>query len=301
MKVGIFLSPFWKYGGMRDLDEICKFVSSIGYKCVELSGKYHYNCPKKCLEKVNEISSILKKYGLEATGISYHVNGLHPDPKIRGEIIRNSKYLIEAAGELEIACLNGGSGTPMEYSKLYPGFYSDKEKVDEAWEDFRSVYGDLTDFAKDHSVKVCVEVYGYAGAFGVHNLVYNVKTVDKMFKVLPTRTLGLNYDPSHILWQQYDYVELIRRFGDRIYHTHIKDMTIYWDRIREQGIMGFNEHKPWRFRLVGFGQIEWDRVIYALKNVGYDGVLSLENEDAGIDQKLGAEIGFKILSAFAML
>jgi len=97
-----------------------------------------------------------------------------------------------------------------------------------------------------------------------------------MFKVIPSKALGLEFDPSHLVFQFIDYLDAARKFGSRIYHTHCKDTEILYDRL---GYVGYTGEGWWRFRMPGLGDVDWKRLITTLQDVGYDYVLSIEHED----------------------
>lgn len=293
MKIGIYTSPVCKIAGFRDVDRVFKFVSDIGYEYVEISGKYHYSSQKKFKGNAGEIKTALKKYDLEATAISYHVNLLNPNLDKRKQANENIRYLIEAASSLNILNIITLAGQPGDYLERYPFFLPvepDKEKVEAAWKDFENIMGGVVDFATDHSVKVCIEPH-------VPQLAYNVSTTEYMFKVIPSRNLGLNYDPSNIIQLFIDPVIIIKKMGDRIYHTHAKDVEFFWKKIPELGVLGFGEETHWRFRIPGYGVINWCKFVDALKSVGYNYVLSVENLDKTISFEEGATKALKLLKA----
>jgi len=303
MRIGLNTSPICKTLGLREVDRAFKFASDAGYECIEISGKYHYDSPKRFKEKTGDIRSALKKYNLEATAISYHVNPLHSDLEERRKLNNNIRHLIEAASSLNIPYLITMAGLPdINFGDLLlERFYSahpppDKKKAYEernesAWTDFRDVMGKLVDFAGEHDIKICIEPH-------LPTMVYDVSTAERMFKVISSRNLGLNYDPSNLIPLFIDPTTIITRMGDRIYHTHVKDVEVAWDKLKWMGVLNLGKENFWRLRVPGYGDINWGKFIDALKSVGYDNVLSYENYDETMSFKEGAEKALKFLKAF---
>jgi sugar phosphate isomerase/epimerase len=106
-----------------------------------------------------------------------------------------------------------------------------------------------------------------------------------MFAAIPSRSFGLNYDPSHLLWQQIDYLRPIHEFKDRIFHVHLKDARIDLDRLAEVGILAtpLEFHQP---KLPGLGGIDWGRFVSALTDVRYEGPACIEVEDRAFEADL---------------
>ena len=131
---------------------------------------------------------------------------------------------------------------------------------------------------------------------------------EEMFRRIPSKNLGLNYDPSHLMFQLIDYYPLIKEFKDRIFHVHAKDAEVFEDKLKWYGI--FNKllnpkhgEGYWRYRMPGLGQVDWGRFIKELKDIGYDGVISIEHEDPlyeGSEQKVkeGLILGREHLAKF---
>ena len=135
--------------------------------------------------------------------------------------------------------------------------------VQENFDDFKAVWPDLVRCAADHGVKIGIENWR------------------EVFGYLDGDTLGLNLDPSHLVWQMIDYERVVREFGGRIYHVHAKDMEIDRDGLYERGVMsaGMGWQVP---RLPGLGEMRWDRFLAALYRAGYDHAVVVEHEDRAL-------------------
>ena len=164
------------------------------------------------------------------------------------------------------------------------------------------MWPDIVRHAADHGVKIGIEncpmIFSADEWPGGNNLMYAPAIWRDVFGALDrtddAATLGLNLDPSHLVWQMIDYERVVREFGPRIYHVHAKDMEIDRDGLYDRGVMsaGVGWQVP---RLPGLGEIRWDRFIAALYRVGYDYAVVVEHEDRGFegsDEKVKA--GFRI-------
>jgi sugar phosphate isomerase/epimerase len=160
------------------------------------------------------------------------------------------------------------------------------------------VWPDIVRHAADHGVKIAIEncpmIFSGDEWPGGNNLMYAPATWRDVFAALDGNTLGLNLDPSHLVWQMIDYERVVREFSPRIYHVHAKDMEIDRDGLYDHGVMstGVGWQVP---RLPGLGEIRWDRFISALHRAGYDYAVVVEHEDRGFegsDERVKA--GFRI-------
>ena len=168
--------------------------------------------------------------------------------------------------------------------------------------EFQKVWPDIIRFAADHGVKIAIEncpmIFSDDEWPGGKNLMRTPATWREVFaaadEIDDTATLGLNLDPSHLVWQMIDYERVVREFGSRIYHVHAKDMEIDRDGLYDRGVLsaGMGWQVP---RLPGLGEIRWDRFISALYKTGYDYAVVVEHEDRGFegsDEKVKA--GFRL-------
>ena len=127
------------------------------------------------------------------------------------------------------------------------------------------------------------------------NLAYSPAIWRRMFSEIPSKSFGLNLDPSHLLWQQIDYVRPVYEFTDRIFHVHIKDAKVRKDRLDEVGILAtpLEFHTP---KLPGLGDVHWGRFISALTDVGYSGPACIEVEDRSFEDSLESRKASIVLS-----
>lgn len=196
---------------------------------------------------------------------------------------RAARKLADAAGhDIMVAGFTGSSIWHLLY--LFPPV--DPAMIEAGYKDFANRWNPILDVFDMEGVKFGLEVHPTEIAF-------DIVTAEKAIAALGGRkAFGFNYDPSHLGYQGVDYVEFIRRFGDRIYHVHMKD--VYWSSVpRSSGVFGghlsFGDaRRYWDFRSLGRGSIDFEEIIRALNAVGYQGPLSVEWEDSGMDREHGA-------------
>jgi len=163
---------------------------------------------------------------------------------------------------------------------------------------FKKVFGPVAKMAEDRGFRIAFENWtGFGGyPFRGTNIAYRPEAWDMMFDAVDSDAIGIEYDPSHLHFQMMDYVGLVQDYGDRIYHVHAKDTEIFWDRLRENGIFSSGW---WRFRVPGWGEINWMKFISALQDVGYDGGIAIEHEDGVYSGKRfeeGLKLGYNTLA-----
>jgi len=152
--------------------------------------------------------------------------------------------------------------------------------IDENLPLFRDYFEPITRIAEENGVRIALEnwpgsVLGH-GPYRWTNLATTPELWDRLLEAVPSPALGLEYDPSHLVWQGIDHLEAIRVYGERIYHGHAKDIAIDEARLKRVGVHG---RGWWRFVIPGLGQIDWPALFDALKDVGYEGDMAVEHED----------------------
>jgi sugar phosphate isomerase/epimerase len=206
------------------------------------------------------------------------MNLLTADPALRQERIAAMKLALEACRHLDVHTLVtfAGSGYGMHFYGM-PGVGDGhpSNRVGDNMRAFTEVYGPIAAYAEDRGVRIAFETAGRGGPEG--NLAHSPELWDRMFDAVPSPALGLSFDPSHLVWLQIpNPPDVIRAYGSRIYHVDGKDCEVLTARLWRQGILG---SAWWRYRLPGLGALDWPAIFSALRDVGYDGVVSIENED----------------------
>jgi sugar phosphate isomerase/epimerase len=225
-----------------------------------------------------EIPELLDKHGVEIVSLAPMVNLLTADLAKREARIADFKNVIDAAVKLgvETVVTFCGSSFGMHFYGL-PGVGDghSSNRVAENLRIFREVYGPMASYAEDRGVRIAFETAGRGGPEG--NLAHSPELWDKMFDAMPSPALGLSFDPSHLVWLQVPHISgVIRQYGEKIYHFDGKDTEILWERLARQGILG---SAWWRYRLPGLGVLDWKAIFSALRDVGYNGIIAIENED----------------------
>lgn len=271
-----------------DFEKVVAWASKNGFEMLEVvahPGSRHID-PDRLLREgaAGRIRKLLSDNNISISSLAYYPNNLDPDVRRRERNHENVKRVIEACAELdvEVACTFAG------------GFPAPLNDVLNA---FAESFPALVDYAEDHGVKIAIEncpMVGWQAPYVPGNIAYSPLIWERVFSIIPSRALGLNLDPSHLVWQRIDYVEATKKFGDRVYHTHAKDTEIVRSRLQETGIMG---QGWWRYRIPGWGVIDWRAFVSALREGGYDYVLSIEHEDPFFEGTEGLLLGKRYLSA----
>ena len=160
------------------------------------------------------------------------------------------------------------------------------KSVEENLEIFKTVWPPIIQFAEQRGVKVAIEncpmLFGRDQWPGGQNLATTPRIWRELFKIIPSQNFGINYDPSHFVWQMMDYTRPLYEFKERIFHVHFKDIKLYPEKLNEVGIMAY----PLEFmspKLPGLGDVNWSKFVSALTDIGYDGYACIEVEDRAFE------------------
>ncbi len=301
MKLGIFTALFQD----RPLEEVLRLVAELGYETVELPawrGNPHLDVDKVLGDRGKRLRQMVRGYGLEISALSdgregqlvlgphdWTVDRWAPVQGVEGRIAYGSerlKLVARTASVLEVPVVTGFTGSPV-WDKWYNYPSTNEEAYERGWELFAERFTPILDIFRQESVRFAFEVHPT-------EIAYNVETAERAIEVLEGRPeFGFNFDPSHLIWQGIDPVVFIKRLGKRIYHAHAKDGEVQEDEVRRSGVLsGGSWTRPdrgFRFRVPGWGDVNWRRVMSALAAVGYDYVLSFEHEDPVMSPEDGCE------------
>jgi sugar phosphate isomerase/epimerase len=250
---------------------------------------------------------ILKKFDLQVFAISNHLVGqavcdriderhqsilpahVWGDGKPEGVRQRAAKEMMDtarAASKLGVEVVNGFTGSSI-WHLVYSFPPVSEAMIDAGYKDFADRWNPILDAFDQAGVRFALEVHPTEIAFDISSARRALQAIGHR------KAFGFNYDPSHFGYQGVDYIGFIEVFGDRIYHTHMKD--VYWsDKPKEAGVFGGHiafghRDRFWDFRSIGRGSIDFEEIIRMLNRVGYGGPLSIEWEDSGMDREHGAE------------
>ena len=204
---------------------------------------------------------------------------------VRRRAAREMEDTARAAARLGVGVVNGFTGSPI-WHLLYSFPPVPGEWIDDGFRDFARRWRPILDVFAAEGVRFALEVHPTEIAFDTVTAARAVQWLDGH------AAFGFNYDPSHLAYQGVDCVHFVHRFADRIHHVHMKD--VWWSRRPvDAGVFGghtdFGDRRRfWDFRSLGRGRIDFEAVVRALNRVGYEGPLSVEWEDAGMDREHGA-------------
>jgi sugar phosphate isomerase/epimerase len=291
------------------LEELAPLTKEMGYDGLELAcWGDHFEVDKALKDDgyVERRREILEGNGLKCFAIGNHLVGqavcdfpiderhratLPPrvwgdgDPEgVRQRAAEEMKDAARAASKLGVNVVTGFTGSSI-WHKLYFFPPTSQEEVDEGFRDFAERWNPILDIFDEENVRFAFEAHPTEISYDIHSTQRALDAIDHR------EAFGFNFDPSHLYWQFVDPVKFIDRFPERIYHAHIKDALRTLD--GESGILSshlaFGDHRRgWDFRSVGRGGVDFEAVIRALNRIGYDGPLSVEWEDAGMDRVQGA-------------
>lgn len=162
----------------------------------------------------------------------------------------------------------------------------------------KKVFGPIAQMAEDRGFRIAFENWSGFHGYPFHgtNIAYRPEAWDMIFETVDSPAVGLEFDPSHLHFQMMDYQTLVYNYGERIFHVHAKDTEIFHDKLAENGIFSSGW---WRFRVPGWGEIEWTGFISALQDVGYNGGIAIEHEDSvysGDRFEEGLQLGYNTLA-----
>jgi sugar phosphate isomerase/epimerase len=274
--------------GDLSLPEVLAFAADEGFACVEVmcwprggsdrryAGVTHLDVNQLDNEQVERVRELVRTHGVAISGLGYYPNPLHPDPEHRRVVCEHLKKVIRAAPRIGVSVVNTFIGR------------DPNQKVDANWPVFRSVWPDLIKEAESAGVNLglenCPMLFSIDEWPGGKNLAVSPDIWRTIFKELPSTRLGLNFDPSHLIWQHIDYVRCVREFGKRFVHVHAKDTHIDRDRLYERGILGLGWHIA---KIPGLGDVDWGQLFSALTDTGYQGAVCIEVEDRAFEGSLG--------------
>jgi sugar phosphate isomerase/epimerase len=294
MKLGFMSAILPEYS----FQDIIDFAAVIDLKCVEImcwpkekaerryAGVTHIDVDGLNKDGAAKINSYLRNKKILISALGYYPNPLDSDLENRKKVIEHIKKCIKSTNILGLKNFNTFIGK----DPLKP--------IKDNLEEFKKVWPEIIKYAESYDVKIGIEncpMYFRDEWPGGKNLASSPKIWREMFSIIDSKYFGLNYDPSHFVWQRMDYIKPIYEFKDKIFHFHIKDARFYADKYNDVGIFAppLDYHKP---KLPGQGDIKWDSVISALMDIGYKGCAVIEVEDRAFEETLQDRLNSVILS-----
>ena len=282
MKLGLLTAIL----GDKTFEEVVKTASRIGYQCLEVAcwpkgkaerryaGVSHIDVDNIDDSEKKRILALCKDNDIAISALGYYPNTMDPDLAKREVYVSHLKNIIKAAARLGVDTVGTFVGR------------DPKRNVDDNLKIFSEVWPDIIRTAEENKVRIAIEncpmLFTNDEWPGGQNLATSPAIWRKLYEIVPSQNFGLNFDPSHFIWQQMDYIAAIREFGERIFHIHFKDIKLYPERLARLGVMA----TPLQYmspKLPGLGDVDWSRFVSALYDIGYDGPACVEVEDRAFE------------------
>ena len=297
------------------LETLAQKVSEWGFDGLELACWGDHFEVDKALEDDSYVQSrwdILNKYGLKCWAISAHLVGqcvcdpiderhkaIVPayvwgdgDPEgVRQRAAEEMKNTARAAKLFGVDVVNGFTGSSV-WSKLYFFPPTSQAEIDAGYQDFAARWKPIMDVFQAEGIRFALEVHPT-------EIAYDIITAHRALDAIDHHpAFGFNFDPSHLIHQFVDPVAFIEEFGDRIFHVHVKDSRVQLNgrnSILSSHLDFGDPRRGWDFVSPGRGDVKWDPLIRALNRIGYQGPLSIEWEDSGMDREFGAQEALRLV------
>jgi sugar phosphate isomerase/epimerase len=272
-----------------ELEEVLAFVSAEGFECVELmcwppgkaerryAGVTHVDVTTLDEAGAARVRALLEEHDVLISGLGYYPNPLAPDPAEARVYVEHIKAVIRAANLLGVPTVNTFVGR--DWTKT----------VDAQWPRFLETWRPLVAYAEQHAIRIGIEncpmLFTSDEWPGGKNLATTPAIFRRMFADIPSPSFGLNFDPSHFVWQRMDYLKPLREFKERLFHVHAKDVRLDQEKLDDVGILAtpLEYHQP---KLPGLGEVSWGRFFSVLSDSGYDGPVCVEVEDRAYEGSL---------------
>lgn len=282
MKLGFITSIMEQY----NFEQVIDIASEMGFQCVEVAcwprgnaerryaGVSHIDVETLNEEKAAEILGYCKDKNVEISSLAFYPNNMDGDLEKREKNIRHLYKVIDASAMLHVNMVT-----------TFIGRVQDKPLEDNL-ELVKEVWPPILTYAKEKGVKIAIEncpmLFDRDQWPGGHNLMTTPAVWKKVFEMLPFDNFGLNYDPSHFIWQQMDYIQPIYQFKDKIFHVHYKDIKLNHEKLKRVGVMAYplDYMEP---KLPGLGDVDWGKYVSALTDIRYDGYSCIEPEDRAFE------------------
>jgi len=282
MKLGFVSSILGKY----TFEETVDTAVDMGFKCVEVAcwphekaarryaGISHIDVDDMTEAAVTHIKEYCRKKSIEISSLAYYPNTMDSDPEKRAQNIEHLKKVITASNLLGINMVTTFIGRDQN------------KTVEQNLNIVKEIWPPIVEFAKKNNVKIAIEncpmLFDHNQWPGGQNLMTTPEIWQQVFEIIPSSNFGLNFDPSHFVWQMMDYIDPVYEFKDKIFHIHFKDVKVLKNRLSKVGIMAY----PLEYmepKIPGLGDIDWGKFVSALTDIQYDGYACIEVEDRSFE------------------
>ena len=269
-------------------EEAVDTAAEMGFKCLEVAcwpagkaerryaGVSHIDCERVCADDAyaGYVNDYVHAKGMTISSLAFYPNTLDADLAKRSAAIEHLKAVIHASGKLGVGMVTTFIGRDQH------------KTVDENIELFKEVWPPLIKLAEENSVRIAIEncpmLFGKDQWPGGQNLMCTPAIFRKLFEIIPSPNFGINFDPSHYVWQQMDYIKTVHDFKDRIFHVHFKDIKLYPEKLAEVGVLAY----PLEYmspKIPGLGDVNWSAFVSALNDIRYNGDAVIEVEDKAFE------------------
>lgn len=282
MKLGILTAPFPD----TPLAEVADWAAGAGFETLEVAcwprssgatrryaGTSHIDVASLSEGEAQETVAALADRGLAISALAYYPNPLHPDAAHREAVARHLRQVVAAAARMGVGLVNtfcGGNAA---------------KTVDANWQDALAAWPEIIAYARDHGVRLafenCPMIFSNDEWPGGHNIAYSPRIWRRIIEAWGG-DVGMNFDPSHLVWQMIDQARFIAEFGPAMLHAHAKDLMVDRDGLYERGVLsaGIGWQVP---RMPGLGEVDWPGFFAGLYRAGYDGPVVIEHEDRAFE------------------
>ncbi|MGT2948677.1 sugar phosphate isomerase/epimerase family protein [Streptococcus devriesei] len=283
MKLGL-VSAILDKSNFYELIDVC---AENGLECVEVAcwpqekaarryaGVSHIDVANLTREKADELKAYAADKGVEISSLAYYPNPLDEDLEKRQTVIDHLYKVIDASALIGVNMVTTFIGR------------MPSKPVSENLEEVKKVWPAIIEYAADKGVKIAIEncpmLFTEDEWPGGQNLFTTPAIWRQIFEILPYDNFGINYDPSHFVWQQIDYIAPLYEFKDKIFHVHYKDIKLFPDKLKDVGVMA----TPLQYmspKLPGLGDVDWGKYVSALTDIGFDGYTCIEVEDRSFEK-----------------
>ncbi len=284
MKLGVVTAIY----DMMGYEEMIDSVAEAGLECAEVAcwpagkaerryaGVSHIDVDRVLVDEdyAKHVMGYAAQKGVEISSLAFYPNTMDGNLEKRSTAVEHLKKVIKASAKLGVNMVTTFIGRDQT------------KTVEENLELVAQVWPPIIALAEEEGVKIAIEncpmLFGPDQWPGGQNLMTTPAIWRKVFEILPSDNLGINYDPSHFVWQMIDYIQPLYEFKDKIFHVHYKDIKLFPNRLQQVGIMAYplDYMSP---KLPGLGDVDWGKYVSALTDIGYNGHTCIEVEDKAFE------------------
>ena len=283
MKLGVVSAIF----DQSSFEEMIDLVAENGLDCVEVAcwpqgkaerryaGVSHIDTETLTPEKAKEILAYCQEKDVEISALAYYPNPLDENLQKRETAIKHLYSLIDASKLLDVNLVTTFVGR------------MPSKTVAENLHEAAKVWQPIVKYAEEQQVRIGIEncpmLFTEDEWPGGQNLMTSPSNWRKLFELIDSDYFGINYDPSHFIWQQIDYIKPLYEFKEKIFHVHYKDIKVYPDKLADVGVLA----TPLEYmspKLPGLGDVDWGKYVSALTDIGFDGYTCIEVEDKAFEK-----------------